>query len=418
MAVLLGGLVGSAAVALPHVAGGRPSQLGGDYWVLYSAARVVAHGMDPYRQVVLAAVERRVWPGTPPPPAAANFAYLPIVAWLLGPLARLPFWTSFVVVTVAAVGLTVLAVEALARRLGWRRPLVPALVAVLLWVSGWSLLLGQPDGLLLAVLVGSLLLSLDGHGLAAGLLLTLGWWKPQLLLPAAPLLACSCWPDRGQAARVLLGFIGGSVAGFALQLALLPGLLGGWWRYLHTFAGAVPRLQGDLAGAIGLVQDLPRGLRPAGLTTAWGPGLAAAGALLAVLVAVVAARRRGRVPARADPEARVLAVLVPLAIWLLFTPYDHLEDLLLLVPLVLVVVGRDGVGLGRPRAWVALSLLVALPYVQSLLDGRPNLAPFVAIAAAVAGARALVLAEPRTRAAAAAGTIAPDVPLPPRGSSP
>lgn len=406
--------MGAAAFALPHLITGRPSDLAGDYWVFYSAARVVAHGGDPYRQAVLDLAERRVWPGVAPPPAAANFAYLPIVAWLLIPLARLPFWPSYAVVTLADAVLTGLALAALARRLEWRHPVVPALLGVCLWVSLASLVLGQPDGLLVAGLVAALLLRLSGRGIAAGLLLTLTWCKPQLLLPAAPLLALSCWPDRRLGLRVLAGFGLGTGAGLALQLAAMPGLLASWWGYLHRFAGAVPRLQGDLAGIAGLRADLP--VRVTAAAAGWtAAATAIAGVAVVAAISVALARRRAR-GVGGSPGAVALAVLAPLAVWLLATPYDHVEDLLLLTPLVVVLLGPGAARLDRPSGWGPAMLLLTLPYVQALRDGVPDLAPLVVLVACLAGV-GTALRSPR-RAPLPAGTIGVDVPSAARGPAP
>ena len=379
--------MGAAVFALPHVAAARPTDLAGDWWVFYSAALVVAHGGNPYHQMVLLAAERRVMPGVPPPPAAANFAYLPIAAWLLVPLTRLPFWASFAVVAAATTAATVLAIGALARRLGWRHPVIPAIFAAVIWLAVWGDVLGQPDGWLLLALVGAVLLRLQGRGLAAGVLLTAAWWKPQLLLPATPLLAASCWPDRRCATGVITGFVAGSTCGLVVQLAALPGLLPSWWRYLHVFAVAVPRLQADLAGAVGLLADLPLGRRPTDVATGV-PALVAASIGLLAAAALAAALARGRARSgRTEPEEVVTAVCAPLALWLLATPYDHLEDLLLLVPLVVVLVGRDGGRLARPGTWAVVLLLVILPYVETLLDGAANLAPLAVLAVCLAGVR-------------------------------
>ena len=64
--------------------------LAGDWGVFYAAGELVRHAVSPYDQVGLVAVEKDLHPGF----IVGDFPYLPIVAWALTPLVRLPFWVS------------------------------------------------------------------------------------------------------------------------------------------------------------------------------------------------------------------------------------------------------------------------------------------------------------------------------------
>jgi hypothetical protein len=333
----------------------------------------------------MVAVEQRVRFSFAPAVAGANFAYLPVIAWLLIPFTSLSFWAAFATFAALSLVLTVAFMWLLARRLGWSAPWLPALTSPLLWVSVWGLLLGQFDGILLAGMIGSILLRLRGRTLASGAVLAAVWLKPQLLLPAVPLLALSCWPDRRRLLHVLGGFGIVSVALLLLEQVATPGLLMPWWRYLHEFAADVPNAQFGLAGLTGLVSDLPRSWHSSDAVTGVFALLAAGtGTLLAAAVALRFAHRRAHSTA-SDDEGVVLAVMLPLAIWLLVTPYSHLNDVVLLFPLLMVIAGRDGARLSHWTGWALLAFFAMAPYAMVYSGFRFNPLPVVVLAVAVAG---------------------------------
>ncbi len=383
-AAFAGLLVGSALVATVHVGGGAASAVGSDFRVFYGAARLLAAGANPYHGSALLHLERLLTRGHSHVRSSSTYEYLPIVALLVVPLTALRFWSAYAVFTTIAVMVTIASVFALARGLGWRRPAVPAVLTPLLWASLNGYLMGQLDAFLLGVLASALLLRLRLRVLAAGAVLGLAWLKPQLLIPAVPLLALSCWPDRRRVVRVLAGFVGCSVAIALVQIALIPSSLAAWWGSLVGFTQALPTLHARLAGLVGLFADIPRALRPSDAVTGY-PSLviAGTGALVALAVALrLAARRAQR--GGADPGAVVLAVGLPMAIWLLVIPYDRAYDLVLLAPVALVVIGRDGAGLHRPAAWVMWAGVAILPYFD-LLDHSLDLVPLAVAAVCLAG---------------------------------
>jgi hypothetical protein len=330
-----------------------------------------------------------------------------VFAWLLIPFTALSFWAGFATFVALSLGLTVASIWLLARRLGWRSPWLLALPAPLLWVSTWGFLLGQFDAILLTALIVSILFRLQGRTLAPGAVLAVVWLKPQLLLPAVPLLALSYWPDRRRLLGVLAGF--GIVSGALLLLELVatPGLLLPWWQYLHEFAADVPNSQFGLAGVTGLVSDLPRSWH---LSNAVTGAIALVAAGIGTLAAVGVALRFAHSRSRSDTsgeEGVVLVVMLPLAIWLLVTPYSHLNDLVLLFPLLVVIIGRDGARLRHWQAWALLAFFAAAPYVMVYSGFRFNSLPFVVLAVALFGG-VLALCTPRsigvTHAEASAST--------------
>ncbi len=380
----LGLLLGASVFALFHFnpAGGT---WGADFRVFYSAAVVIARGGNPYHQATIVAVEQQVRRSQAAPAAGSNYAYLPLVAWALMPLTALPFLAAWACFTGLGVSLTGISLWALARKLGWRHPAIAVTTVPLLWVSLWGYLLGQFDALLLAALTGALLSRLCGRGFTAGAVLGLAWVKPQLLLPAVPLVILSFWPARGASLRCLGGFLTTSLALLVLGMAVTPGLLLPWWRYLQEFAVAVPQTQLALAGLSGLTADVPRswGLTDA-VTGGLAVGLASAGALVAAGLAVrfAADRSRGRCGSERDG---VLSVMLPFSVWMLVAPYSHLNDLLLLVPLLLVTVGADVVALRGAAEWLAVLGFSVLPYIESFIGFRINILPLAVLVIVAAG---------------------------------
>ena len=380
----VGLLLGAAVFALPHFIP-EGGSWAADFRVFYSAAVVIAHGGNPYHQATIVAVEQHVRRSQAAPVAGSNYAYLPVVAWVLIPLTLLPFWLAWTCFTVLAVTLTGCSVYALTRHFGWGHPAVAVTTVELLWVSLWGYLLGQFDALLLAALTAALLSRLHGRGLVAGAVLATALVKPQLLLPAVPLLVLSFWPDRRATLRCAAGFLMTSVVLLVADTVVTPGLLRPWWHYLHQFAAAVPQTQFGLAGLSGLTADMPRswGLTDA-VTSGLAVGLATAGVLVAAVLAVRFAVDRCRGRGGSGREI-VLSVMLPFSVWLLVTPYSHLNDLLLLLPLLLVLVGVDCVDLRGAAVWMAMVAFSLFPYIESFVGFRVDILPIVVLFAVVAG---------------------------------
>jgi len=371
LGLVLGLCIGYAAYALLHLIPPAPYGLGGDYRVFYAAAHTLAAHHDPYRLGVLQRAEqaalhypRREWQ-----PALDRFANPPVVALVLAPLAGLPFWASYTVFT--AIGLAALAVvlSVLARDLGWRHWGVLLAAAVLSWIGLLGITAGQFDAVLTAAVGGGMVLAWRGRPAAAGALLGLAWIKPELIWPVPIFLFLALWPDRRAAWRMAAGF---GVAGgglLLLQLLTVPRMIPAWWVALSHFAGEVGRVQPDLAGLPGMLRALPAG---------WGlgTGVASVGSLLLMGAGLGAMAVFGAWLARAEDWTTVTrvgriawGVAFPLGCWLLVTPYSHPNDDLLLLPLLLLTIGRDARrvhGTGLVGSVAAILLLAAFWPVRLL----------------------------------------------------
>lgn len=355
--VALGCALGLAIFAMPHEFPARPG-LGADYRVFYAASELIARGQDPYHLAPLQAAEQAASHYPHPSVTLDRFANPPIAAWVLVPLSRLPYWVSYGLMTALSVFLVALTLTLLARDLGWRHTGVLAGSALVSWIGLLGLLDGQFDAILFAALAGSMLLAWHERSLAAGLVLGVTLLKPTLLWPVPIFMLLALWPNPRRALQFALGYL---LTGALFTLASWS-LLPSWWHALGQFAGGVGTLQPDLAGLPGLLAGAPQSWRlGTGLTS---PGtLATVGVGLACMAAfgiwmTVSADWR-----RVSPVGRVTwAVALPVGIWLLATPYAHSNDDLLLLPLLMLTVGRDarrvhGLGLGLSLATLVLILL-------------------------------------------------------------
>lgn len=377
---------------LAHLVPGS-ADFAGDYRVFYSAGLMVRTGADPYHLDGLIRVEQAVRHlYLPAKDLRSGFAYMPILALALVPFTLISFWPSFAVFTAVLAIATFWAGWSLAAKLGWPVPQSAGLTALLVWPTLWSLLEGQWDGLLLAGTVGIILLRVRDKGFAAGVLCTLTWVKPQLLLPLTILVAISFWPQRKSTLKVLLGFFLGSLLLAGVQELLVPQLVGPWWTYLNHFAQRIPETQGAMANLDGLTRDLPKSL---GVTDALTGGFDLA--VLSVTVAVAGGISIWLAWCRTKcvsqwlygPEASVFAVALPLGVWLVGTPYDHVNDLVLMVPLLLLLVWPGGSKLGPAWALAAAVCFGILPFVEAYLGFRVVLSPFAGIAICCAAAWAV-----------------------------
>ena len=353
---------------------------GQDLRVFYAAATTLREGGNPYDARQLTRVEERLYH---PRDAAARaslagnpYVQGPSLAIALLPLTgRAPaavYRAEALLLVLAAVA----AVTVLAR--GSRAPLPAsrvsrrAFVLLISPVTFLGVLLGQPDALLLLLLVAALSLY-RRHALLAGFILALGLVKPQIM--AGPLILCGllAW-RRGRIAPYAVGSLGGALLFLGGSAAITgPAVVAGWLRELVGFSGATVYTQVDISSL-------------STLYIAWAPralSLLLAFAGLAVWTAWCVKRPHVAEPGNEDQtsarDATALELserwwfLLGLAGWLLVTPYAHPHDDILLLPAAWYLLDR---GPYHSRAALIAALLVLswwlLP-MTSLLGLRPPL---------------------------------------------
>ncbi len=220
-------------------------RLGGDFPAFYAAGSIVAAGdweqlYDADRQL---AEQAALFPGADGTDYL-YFAYPPHAAAAYRPLAALGYRTAYVVHTLAMVA-------ALAGALALVRPMSGLVRRHYEAVLAGSLLLypmlravtgGQNTAVSLLALAATWRLLHEERDGAAGAVLALLLYKPQLALPMIGLLAVvRRWRAGGAA-------LGGGLVLWALAAAVMgPGWLSSWWRSVSDFAALDAEVNGHNA---------------------------------------------------------------------------------------------------------------------------------------------------------------------------
>ena len=322
--------LGMAGYAIRHIGPGV------DFLVFYRAARTMGQGGSPY--------------------SIPGYVSIPGLAVLVEPLTRLPFRTAELIFFLFTTALAVAAIVGFGRQLGWKRPQLLAAGALISWVGLSGLIQGQVDAVLLAALLGGTVLVLRGRFFLAGLLIGLLWLKPDVMWPAALFAGVALWPNRSALVRYLLGLALTSAAFLGGSASLVP-----VWVQSLVQIGAGAGGQSNLAGLPVLLSALPR---------SWGLGLGFGSPVTwALLLLSLAGLGWLAVQSAVSPRWRQLgterrlvwAVGLGMGLWLLVAPYAHSYDDLLLLPLLVLVIGRDAVGVGRSGPALSVLLLASAP---------------------------------------------------------
>ncbi len=275
------------------------------------------------------------------------FVSPPELAVILAPLAVVPVPVAYAIFVAASIGILAWGTGWYARELGlngwW------TVVAVVLSPQGWwGLMLGQPDALLVGLLLLAVVAVRHQRWTAAG---AIGPWlllKPDLTWPVVPLLIAAAWRDVGARRQVVTGLaLGGSTF-----LLMAGWLLPTWVVGLAHFGGR-SQFQGLLSGLPDLLGGELRAA-PAHQILASPLTWAIVGAgLVAMVAAALLAGRR----ATSTSQRMEWMILVPLAVWIATSPYLHAEDALFAVPLALRLADSG-------NSWSRLPLLlILLPWV-------------------------------------------------------
>jgi hypothetical protein len=274
----------------------------------------------------------------------------------------LPFWGAYglwVAFTFVVIGTST---YLWARMLGWRFPRVVAVLASVSTIAFINYDLGQVAAVAVGFLVAVLLTSRAGRlGWAGALAMTGALLLPQDLWPLVPLM----WivprtMDPGGWRRVLFGQAMAFVALIGWSLLMHGGLLSGWVHILLHF-GAKPAFPIELVGISGLVTLAPSSWH---LSAGLGDPLVSLVAITGVVAATVLVRWLLRSPGMAHlsrTRRTGWLILLPLGIWLIATPYGHVQDVAAVFPLTMLVLGEKGTVLRSVSGWVALISVLVVP---------------------------------------------------------
>ena len=324
--------------------GPNPNHLGGDYALLLSGAEVLQSGGNPYNQQVLYRAEKQLLrndgmsaPRFDPYMRVGNPPWL---FWAMGPLTGASFRASAKLWSLGMYFVLALGFLGCLIRMGWRRKWLPLLLFLTLPQTIYAAFYGNVDALVFAALAWSAALT-RRRPLAAGVLLSVTFLKPQVALPGAVLIVLFLSPNRG---RVIVGFIAATIVLFVLTLGTTGFESVGWWLQALTDYSQRLGVQPDIASLSGLyVYSAPDKLRIA------FEAVSLVG--VAAVTVVWWHRRRSQV-------SSVLEVGWLWIAWFLATPFAHFHDEVVLTLPVLAIVGRDAAWLGRWPATLALYALL------------------------------------------------------------
>jgi hypothetical protein len=324
--------------------------VGQDFRAFFAAATVLADHGNPYDWPSLARVEERLYdvpqqlrPGDPGFYEFLAYPEGPWLAYALLPLTGLPWQAADAIYVAILLVILMATCFALFRLLAWprRQAWLATGCAVLSAIGFINLFMGQVSIAVFGAFIAAWWLARRGHGWSAGLVLALVWMKPNIGLPL-PLVLALLEPSMSR--RVLSGFVAASAVAFgAVALALGVAFLD-WPLQIPRMWQAVQGIQPDMAS----------------VESFFYPGLGGwikTGALIVTLAAAAgfgtwAMRRAG------DPATRGLTLLL---IWLAALPFVQSYDMILLLPLLAVLLGRELEGWANPLVEITIWSFLILP---------------------------------------------------------
>lgn len=377
------------ALVFNYAFGANYSAVTTDIRIDVAAVALIAQGGNPYDTPALARTELRLYPHITPDLRASILYFSRRGPYVEGPAAMfarpLLGWPSplqSIVFAVTYLGLIVLALALIAAGGGgvaltspWRRSLSLGLAPT----SLIALAYGQMDALILCAVAGALLVrhrfhAHAGGALAAGLLLTLGLIKPQVIAGPVLLLAFLYARDRR-----LLVYLAGLGLGAGVQCLAMwiwggPYLLTGWPSALLHFDRNVLPAQWGLASLSALylrwtpaAMHMPLEL---GAVLLWCGAILLCGRYVLRPAAVPSSIQvTGGQPSVA-PAREAWWLALGLASWMLAIPYAHPYHDAVLGPAIWYAAANEA--RTRRRALLYLSFLV-LWWVCPLLEGIPLL---------------------------------------------
>lgn len=349
----------SLAILVATLAGASDLR-GIDFRIFYTAGWALRQGIDPYNAPALARASIAATGIISGPPLGA-FPYLPWVGWAMAPWSLVPYTTALALWELLSWALVLGAANLWARHLGWYRSWPVSILASVSTVALLDYKVGQFDAVAMGLVVVTSAAAGRGRWLLAGLVATVVvLLKPQLALPLLPLLWVLAVRERGSLRSALTGQAIAVVVLMALPSILQPSRMRAWILLVVHFSHGIGHGQLALAGLAGLVNLLPSWWHlSTGLTSPITIGLVTAG--LAAMALITHHSLLTGDQSWSQTQRAGWCLLLPLAIWLLATPYVHAYDVLILLPLLILALGPDGVELRRPLAWVVVGAFLALP---------------------------------------------------------
>ncbi len=332
-----------------------------DFSLFRAAAWDLLHGLNPYHLSDLRSglLASGIHVAHPSPYAAYVMPLIVAVLLLWSPFASLGAGVAIVVGTaiVFIAGVT----YAISRWLGVSHPWFAAALVTISPVATSGYVAGQVDAFVLLLLTGGIFFIYYRRFTEAGLILGLASCiKPEVAWVIVPFAIVLAWHERRAVKRTLTGVaIAGSVSLF-LPMLWLPAWPLDWIHRLRSFGASVATVQPD-SGLSGIFRLFPH---------SWGmaPSFANPFVWLFMIGGLASMAVWAKHLLAIEPVTRervCLGLGVPLAIWALCSPYVHVEDTILLLPLLIVLMRPDWLG-GKTLGWALCLALIILPESPTL----------------------------------------------------
>jgi hypothetical protein len=391
LTIPLGLTLGMAVIFVPHLTTSGSFALAADYRNYYAAVHLFLSGRNPYNQSTLISAAQRVH-AIPMALSlrADGFVLFPFVLWPLIPLALLPYGASFVLLVVLSLGAIIWSLSSLASHLRWQKFWLVPLFGCLWWPVVWGRVLGQLDFLILVGLVATCLLVSSHRYYFAGIALASVWVQPELGWVAVVAVIVLLWGDRRALMQTLGSFLAFSIVLFGISALSPHGMLTDWVTGGGVFVHREASHETDLLGLPAILQIIiPHDYKVYGASSVFTLGIAFLGTIAAI--GTGAWLRRSEVSRYLPTGERVLwQMFVPVSIWILVTPYGHPENLLLLLPLALLVIGPDARRIAhRPGQVLCLGAFIVLTELFTGTVLLSDLVPIATLILLVAAARTL-----------------------------
>lgn len=297
------------------------SQWPSDYAVFYRAGALLAAGHNPYLPFSISSLIGC----TTHCGRTHTFVYPPLVAVWFSGLSHVPYGLAYGLWS--ALGAAFIVTGSYFIQQIWpvqpRHRVLVYLLCLINPISIWGVVLGQFDAFIFACWMFAWWAAKKGHGRLAGASIALTLVKPQvgIILPFVLIVAY-----RQQAKKVLTGLVATVLGMGLLQLALAGSLMVGFVHAEFGFEHTILVRQPDLVSVAALLGLIPA-LNSSSLESLALDACAAVGVL-----ACFAWYWRYRSGESGLSECFWMSSLL-VGLWLLFTPYDHPNDLILLIPL-------------------------------------------------------------------------------------
>jgi hypothetical protein len=340
------------------------SQWPSDFAVFYRAGTLLATGRNPYVPFHISSLIGC----TARCGITHTFVYPPLVAVLFSGLSHLPYWLAYGLWS--GLGVAFIATGSYFMQQVWPvQPRHRVLVYVLCLInpiSIWGILLGQFDAFIFAGWMVAWWAAKKGRGRLAGASIALTLVKPQvgIILPFVLIVAY-----RQQAKQVVIGLLA-TVLGLGLmQWVIVGSLVVAFFHAGLGFEQTILVRQPDLVSVAALLALIPA------LNSAALESLALDACTLVGLLACLAwywSFRKGEY----GVSDRFWMSSLLVGLWLLFTPYDHPNDLILLIPLAYWVVRSTSDSFWRGPGGVLALLTPVAAFLStrqlSFLSGLDN----------------------------------------------